>query len=198
MKKNFFAAAIVAASIATPAFAQSYIGVGVGSAQASNVDGTSSGITLSGGNTSNGSTKIYGGFQFTPNWGIEAQYSDLGNRNLAVSGFNVVVPIGSLKGSQYSIAGTGTLPLGANFSLLGKLGVSANRGTLNVNAPGITASASQNRTDLLIGVGVSYSITSKVAVRLEYEDFGKFSNNGGFNGGSIRVSNTSLNLQYAF
>ena len=57
---------------------------------------------------------------------------------------------------------------------------------------------SQHKSDLLVGVGVSYAINSKLAVRLEYEDFGKLSSNGGANGGSIRANNLSLNLQYAF
>ena len=51
---------------------------------------------------------------------------------------------------------------------------------------------------MLIGVGVSYSITPKMAVRLEYEDFGKFSKDGGVNGGAIRANNVSIGLQYAF
>ena len=194
MKKIFAAAAIAAAFVATPVLAQSYIGFGVGSAKISGADGTiPAGVTMSGGNTSKTSVKVYGGFQFTPNWGVEAQYSDLGNRNLtfAPAGSGT----GSLKASQFSIAGTGTLPLAANFSLLGKLGVSANRGKIDSTNFG---SSSFNRTELMAGVGVAYNITPKLAVRLEYEDFGKFSNSGGFSGGSIRANNYSLGVQYGF
>ena len=199
MKTSLVAVAILAAAIATPAFSQAYIGVGVGSSQASNVDGmVVPGVALSGGNTSKGSTKIYGGYQFTPNWGVEAQYSDLGSRNLALNGSGGVLPIGSFKSSQYSLAGTGTFPLNESFSLLGKLGFSTNSSTVSLNALGISASASQNRTDLILGVGVSYKITPKLAVRLEYEDFGKFSDSLISNRGSTRMSNTSINLQYAF
>ena len=199
MKTSLVAVAMLAAAIATPAFSQAYIGVGVGSSQSSNVDGmVVPGIALSGGNTSKGSTKIYGGYQFTPNWGVEAQYSDLGNRNLALNGSGGVLPIGSFKSSQYSLAGTGTFPLNESFSLLGKLGFSTNSSAVAINALGISASASQNRTDLILGVGVSYKITPKLAVRLEYEDFGKFSDSLISNRGSTRMSNTSINLQYAF
>ena len=199
MKTSLVAVAMLAAAIATPAFSQAYIGVGVGSSQSSNVDGmVVPGIALSGGNTSKGSTKIYGGYQFTPNWGVEAQYSDLGNRNLALNGSGGVLPIGSFKSSQYSLAGTGTFPLNESFSLLGKLGFSTNSSAVAINALGISASASQNRTDLILGVGVSYKITPKLAVRLEYEDFGKFSDALISNRGSTRMSNTSINLQYAF
>lgn len=191
MKKIFAAAAIAAAFIATPALAQGYIGLGLGSSKLSGVDGTSAGSTLSGGNSSKGSVKVYGGFQFTPNWGVEAQYSDLGNRNLAVTGAQPAT--GSIKASQFSIAGTGTLPLASKFSLFGKLGVSSN--TPKLSLPGASAG---NATSLMAGVGASYSITPAVAVRLEYEDFGKFSSNNGFGGSTIRANNYSVSVKYAF
>ena len=199
MKTSLVAVAILAAAIATPAFSQAYIGAGVGSSQASNVDRTvMPGVALSGGNTSKGSSKIYGGYQFTPNWGVEVQYSDLGNRNLALNISNVSTPIGSLKSSQYSVAGTGTLPLNESFSLLGKLGFTTNSSALSMNAAGFSGSASQNRTDIILGVGISYKITPKLAVRLEYEDFGKFSSISVGTNGATRMNNTSINLQYAF
>lgn len=193
MKKIFAAAAIAAAFIATPALAQGYVGLGLGSSKATGADGTLAGTTVTGANTSKGSVKVYGGFQFTPNWGIEAQYTDLGNRTFQLTNpFVVGVGSGSVKASQFSIAGTGTLPVAANFSLLGKLGVSANRASGSATAPFIVSSA--NKSDLLVGVGVAYNITPKLAVRLEYEDFGKFT----MNGRSARASNTSINLQYRF
>lgn len=191
MKKIFAAAAIAAAFIATPAFAQGYVGLGLGSSNLSGIDGTSNGSTLSGGNSSKGSVKIYGGYQLTPNWGVEAQYSDLGNRNLVVTGAQTAS--GSIKASQFSIAGTGTLPLASNFSLFGKLGISSNSPKLN--SLGGTLG---NATSLMAGVGVAYSITPKVAVRLEYEDFGKFSSNNGFGGSTIRANNYSVSVKYAF
>ena len=193
MKKIFAAAAIAAAFIATPAFAQGYVGLGLGSSNLSGVDGTAAGSTLSGGNSSKGSVKVYGGFQLTPNWGVEAQYSDLGNRNLVVSNAGLVVATGSVKASQFSIAGTGTLPLASNFSLFGKLGVSS-----NIPKPSVPNASAGNATSLMAGVGVAYSITPKVAVRLEYEDFGKFSSNNGFGGSTIRANNYSVSVKYAF
>ena len=112
MKHIFTACALAAAALtAAPAFAQGYIGGGFGSSKVTGVDGGG----LTGGNTSKGLVKIYGGYQITPNWGVEAQYANLGNRTLAVAGINV----GSFSLSQVSIAGTGTLPLGSGFSLLG-------------------------------------------------------------------------------
>ncbi|MFC6280639.1 MULTISPECIES: outer membrane beta-barrel protein [Polaromonas] len=199
MKKLFVVAALASTFMASTAFAQGYIGFGIGSSRANNADGTSGGFTVSGGNSNKGSAKIYGGFQFTPNWGLEAQYSDLGNRAVLITNSTTGAAAGSgnYRASQFSIAGTGTLPIGQSFALIGKLGISANRANGSATAP--FSFSSQNKSDLLVGIGVSYSITPRLAVRLEYEDFGKFTGGGNIgNTGSTRLNNTSLNLQYAF
>ena len=189
MKKLAICCALAAAFVAVPASAQSYLGFGVGSSKISGVDGSyGAGTTVSGGNANRGSVKIYGGFQITPTWGAEAQYSDLGSRDVSINSSGVVTR-DSIRASQFSLAGTGTLPLSQSFALIGKVGVSQNR---------IKGGINENKSDLLLGVGVSYSINPKLAVRAEYEDFGKFSKNGGSGGGSVRANNYSVSLQYAF
>ncbi len=185
MKKILTACALAAAALtAAPVFAQGYVGVGVGSSKISGFDNG----TITGGNTSKGMAKIYGGFQFTPNWGVEGQYSGLGKRDVANAG----VAVGSFTTSQFSIAGTGTLPLSSGFSLLGKLGVSANR----VNAPA-GAFNSSNNTSALIGIGAAYSITPALSVRVEYEDFGKLGTVAA-NGSTVRANAYSISLKYGF
>lgn len=181
MKKIISACTVAAAFVAAPAFAQGYIGGGFGSSKLSGLDG--GGIT--GGNTNKSQVKLYGGYQITPNWGAEAQYSDLGRRDIFENG----VPVGSLKASQFSIAGTGTLPLSSGFSLLGKLGVSANRANGGGNLP------SASRTSPLIGFGVAYNITPALSTRLEYEDFGTVAK---FGARTVRANAYSISLKYAF
>ena len=195
MKKVFLAGAIAAAFVAMPASAQWYIGGGVGSSKVSGADGVSAPLMLTGADSSKASVKIYGGYQFTPNWGIEAQYADLGNRDFAIRNLaGVQLATGSLKATQFSVAGTGTLPLASNFSLFGKLGISSNHG--KIAAVGVSDRGS--KTSPLIGVGAVYNFTPKLAMRLEYEDFGKFSNDGGASGSAIRANNFGISLQYAF
>ena len=200
MKKLLSACAIAAAFVAAPASAQWYAGIGVGTSKTSGADGTTATVppvNVSGGNVSKGSGKVYGGYQLTPNWGIEAQYTDLGSRALTGSlASGAQVATGSFRSTQYSLAAVGTLPLAANFSLLGKLGVTSNYANISTTIAG--AGSSGNTSDMIVGVGVAYNITPQLAVRLEYEDFGKLSKNGSANGGSIRGNNYSLNLQYAF
>ena len=196
MKKIVLAVAIAASFVAAPVFAQGYVGLGVGSASATGVDG-SRGIapfSVTGGNSSKGFVKIFGGYQFSPNWGVEAQYADMGNRDIALrNGAGVSVATGSLKFSQFSIAGTGTLPLGANFSLFGKLGASSN--TAKGSLVGVTDSDST--TSLMLGIGAAYSISKQISVRVEYENFGKLAKDDGF-GGAVRGNAYSVGLKYAF
>ena len=186
MRKLLSACAVAAAFVSAPVFAQGYVGIGFGS---SSTNGINSAVIL-GGNTNKGLTKVYGGYQFTPNWGVEGQYSDLGSRDLS----NVAnVKLGDYSVTQYSIAGTGTLPLSSGFSLLGKLGITANnvRATANVGA--------SNATSALIGVGVAYSFSPALSARLEYEDFGKLGNyNNVLGAGSVKGNGYSISLKYAF
>lgn len=162
MKKLLMAAAFSAALIAGPASAQMsqmYMGAGVGQGKT---------------DTTKTSWKLYGGMQFNPAWGLELGYTDLGSYR----GSNI---------ESWSVAGTGTLPLGGNWSLLGKLGAVANRPHF---------AGSSNHTDLLAGVGVGYAINKNVGLRLEYEDYGKLSNVS--NGNNSNGRNLGLSVKYSF
>lgn len=184
MKKILTACAFAAAAlVSVPALAQGYVGFGLGSSKISGFDNG----TISGGNTNKGLVKIYGGFQFTPNWGAELQYSDLGKRDVTNAGISA----GSFSTSQYSIAGTGTLPLSSGFSLLGKLGVSANR----INNSALVSNS--NNTSALIGIGAAYKFTPALSVRVEYEDFGKVATVAA-NGSTVRANGYSISLKYGF
>lgn len=159
MKKRLIVAALSAAVVAGPASAEAYLGAGVGAART---------------NTNETSWKLYGGFQLNPTFGLEAGYTDLGRYR----GANI---------ESWSLAGTGTLPLGTGWSLLGKLGATSNRAHFN---------GASNHTDLLLGVGVAYSVTKNIGVRLEYEDFGKLSDAN--TGNNARGNNLGLSMKYAF
>ena len=184
MKKILLAGAVAAMFAAAPVFAQGYIGLGVGSSKISGFDTAG----VNGGNTNKGLVKIYGGYQITPNWGAELQYSDLGKRDLTGPG----LATGSFGASQLSLAGTGTLPLGSGFSLLGKLGVSGNR----INTSGTSVTGTGGQTGVLIGLGAAYSLTPALSVRVEYEDFGSMAKIN--NGSTIRANGYSISMKYGF
>lgn len=159
MKKVFMAAAVAAALVAGNASAQLYLGAGAGSSKTDNRED---------------SWKLYGGYQFSPTWGVELGYTDLGQYR----GADV---------ESWTLAGTGTMPLNQRWSLLGKLGVASNRPQF---------AGSSDHTDLLMGVGVGYSLNTNIGLRLEYEDFGKLSKSGA--GPNSRGNNLSLSIKYMF
>lgn len=196
MKKVLISCAVSLAFIAAPASAQWYVGAGVGSSNLSGVDG-SAGIapaSLTGVDGNKTSSKFFGGYQITPNWGVEAQYGNLGSRTGSVRLAGASLGTITSKATQMSLAGTGTLPLASGFSLMGKLGVTSNKN----NISGLGGSSSDSVSGLLVGLGVSYSLTPAASLRLEIENFGKVSKDNGASGSAIRASNVSLGLAYAF
>ena len=199
MKRMILAVAIGAAFAAAPASAQWYVGGGVGTAK-----GTGSGSTGAAQYSSSGSRqtswKIYGGYQFTTNWGVELQYTDLGRTNYTLTS-GPASATGSASANQWGISGTGTLPINDQFYLMGKLGVSGNRvslGSASVTNAGVTTTISGNgsKADLLAGIGAGYNFNKSLGLRVEYENFGKMATIT--NGGSIKGDNFSVSLRYAF
>lgn len=159
MKKLLLAAALSATFIAAPAAAEMYVGGGAGRSD-----------TDSGQN----SWKLYGGYQFTPTWGVELGYTDLGKyRGAGVE--------------SWSLAGTATLPLATGWTLLGKVGFARN----NADFAG-----AEQKSSTLYGIGVGYALNSNLGLRLEYEDFGKLANTGA--GTDDKGSNVALSLKYSF
>lgn len=142
-----------------PAFADMYIGGGFGESRT---------------DQSQSSWQLYGGLQFNPIWGLEVSYTDLGRDRTA-----------GIK--SWSLAGTGTAPLSANWSLIGKLGGASNRSR---------SSGSGDHIDTLIGAGVGYNFSKNLGVRLLYEDFGKLPTDN--LGDQSRGSNIGLSAKYMF
>ena len=209
MKTSNLRLALLALSLATlssAASAQLYVGGGVGTSKVTGLSGTTA-LTATTNGTFTGdknqtSWKLYGGYQFTPTWGLEAQYANLGNRSVPFTFSGAVVGTGALsaRAQQFSLAATGTLPISNNFYLMGKLGASRNSiGTVSASAGGATITSNgSNKTDLLAGVGVGYNFNKNWGARVEYENFGKFSSNGGINGNAIKADNLSISVKYAF
>jgi OOP family OmpA-OmpF porin len=166
---------------ASPASAQWYVGAGVGAGQAK----LSNNGTVQGNDSHETSGKIFGGYQFTPNWGIEGQYVYLGKYDVTNGGGS-----GSYKPESWGLAATGTIPLSNNFYLMGKLGAAFNR-LRDSNFSG------GNKTDLLAGVGAGYNFNANWGIRAEYENFGKITKNNN-NGGDIKGDNWTVSVKYSF
>lgn len=160
MKRLLMTAAIAAALVAAPAYAEMYVGGGLGKSDT---------------DSSENSWKAFLGYQFSPTWGIEGGYTDLGKLN------NAGV-------TAYSFAGTATVPLGQQgWSAFGKLGVTRN--TTNF-------AGKVHKTSNLFGIGVGYAISPTFGLRLEYEDYGKLSDTS--SGGDFKGSNVALSAKFSF
>lgn len=212
MKKILVLTAITAV-IAVPASAQTfqpqmYFGVGVGQSKSTkdNFTGVVPGlgalpISASTDDTAT-SWKVLAGYQFTPYWGLEAQYTDLGKRDEILSGG--IVGRASIKADQYSLAGTGKFEFSPGWFVHGKLGVSGNHyneggGCVTGAVAVCLGGSSDTTTDLLWGVGLGHTFSKNWSVKGGYESFGKFLGGADSNTGKkITGSNMGFNVIYSF
>lgn len=155
MNKIVIAALFSSALIASPSWADGYLGAGGGVTDTNSHENT---------------WKVYGGLQFSPNWGVELGYNDLGSNT-----------------ESWSLAGTGVIELSQDWSLIGKLGVASNH---------LKADNAGHHNDLYAAAGVGYAFTKNIGMRLEYENFGKLTSNN--NSERSRASDVLLSLKYSF
>lgn len=102
--------------------------------------------------------KLWLGWGFTPNVGLEAGYVDLGKFN---------GPLGSLKAQGEYLDAVGTVPLGMNVSALGRVGLFS--GHLERDALG--AGDSDRGLSWKVGLGLQYDLSKNVGIRGEWERY---------------------------
>jgi len=189
--KTAFAVILPAAflAVSAPAAAQQsdtgfYIGGAYGM---SSFDIDTAGITNPSVDDSDSGFKIFGGYQFSRNWGVEVGYVDFGKAGL--SGSMLGIPFtGDLGVTALTVAGTGTMPMNESFSLLGKVGMWNWDAKASVAALGTAGSASDSGTDLFFGVGLRYNLSKNLGLQLEVEQYS----------GDDSITYTSLGLRYKF
>ena len=111
--------------------------------------------------TADTNAKVYGGYEFDQNWGVEAGYTNFDKEDVAG---------GNVKGSGTYVAGKYSIPLAERVTGYGKLGVSYNERKYSSSTLGQVNSYD---TGLYGGVGVEYKLNEKLAVNAEYERYGK-------------------------
>jgi len=202
IKKSLIVTGILIAASATTlptALAQNsgfYGGGSVGQSKAENACDDLGGIGFSGScdDTDTG-WKLFAGYQFNPNFAVEAGYVDLGKFTAAgtISG----VPVStSDEANLWQLVAVGTLPMGNNFSVFGKAGV--HRWDLDAKAsvPGVSVSISENGTDFTFGLGARYDFTKSLGVRAEWERFQSVGDEN--TTGESDVDLLSVGLQFRF
>lgn len=134
---------------------QPYVGVKVGQ---SKVDLNTNGLD----NDDPVAYGIYGGYQFDPNWGVEAEYVGSDKEDLKAGGSKV----GNVKQKTFGAYGTYkyTVP-NTNLYAKGKLGIAQNK----VKLDGSNYSSDDSKTGLAGGVGLGYNVTPMLAIEAEYD-----------------------------
>ena len=179
-----------------------YGGAGIGQAQ-SKIDDERINATLIGaGATSTSIThdqhdaayKVFGGYQFSPNWGLEAGYFNLGEFGFK----STTTPTGTLDGriklDGMNIDLVGTLPVNDQLSLLGRVGVHNARARDTFTATGAVTVTNPNpkikETNYKAGVGFAYKFSQSMTLRGELERYRV--NDAVGNKGDINVASLSL------
>lgn len=139
-------------------------------------------------------------YKFTPVWGIEASYGDLGNATAnGISTAYGTPATWSMKAIGWSFAGTAAVPVGGGFSLLGKLGTVRAEFTETIHTTSTTGQVMQgisfngapitrqNKNALTYGIGLQYELNKQFALRAQYESFGKYDMYGSYGISAPRI-----------
>ena len=178
MKTRNLAVAAVAAIgcfFGTASLAQPYVGFSAGQAD---VDESMviPGLIDPGGRVDgkDGAFKLFGGYQFNPNFALEAAAVDLGD--VSYSGFFTGTPGGTVTGgrvqnSGLNLSAVGVLPLGERFVLFGKAGMFLWYSEATDVTGGVAFYSEEDGADLSLGLGASVALSQRVSLRAEWERF---------------------------
>ena len=115
--------------------------------------------------------KIFGGYQFNQYFGLELAYVDLGKASYSGTFLGAPVTGGAVETWGVNFSAVGTLPLGSNFALFGKVGFFTWESEASDTTGGVPFSGTEDGTDVSYGLGVSYNFTKNFGVRAEWESF---------------------------
>lgn len=167
MKTFPLSASLVALALASgSAFAQqSYVGGAIGQSRA-DIDCT--GTTSC--DRSDTAFKVFGGYMFIPQAGVEVAYYNQGKAKVAATDPVLGNVTGEFKGDGFGVYGVAVAPFDNGASVFGKLGVVSAKIKLDATASNFgTAGESERHTNLAWGLGAGYEFTKNVGVRFEFE-----------------------------
>ena len=168
MKLISMAAAVAVIGIGAPAPSAfgaeqpgGYVGISIGQAS----DARWCDIDLGACEDTDTGWKVYGGYQFSPNFGIEGGYVYFGE----------LTDAGPVTGQAWSlfISAVGTFPIGEEVGIFGKLGLAHTE----VKLADPLGSLTDSDVGLMVGIGAKFNIDRNFSVRVEWE---RFADVGGF------------------
>jgi OOP family OmpA-OmpF porin len=121
--------------------------------------------------TSDTGFKVFGGYQFNRNFGLELAYVDLGKSRY--SGFAGPDPVigGKVEVTGVNLSAIGAWPVAPNFDVFGKIGFLSWEDKASDVTAGDPFSDKIDGTDLSFGFGANWHLTKNVRLRVEWERF---------------------------
>ena len=188
MKKLLLSLALTSAVVAMPAtYAANtglYLGLSAGQGTAEDFPSAAEfdaalnffGVTTSSSSTddSDYAYKIFGGYKVNKYFAVEGSWTDLGEATYSAT---VVSPISgnanaSWEASAFALSALGILPLGSQFELFGKVGITFWDADARVSFDGAELDAADDDgSGVLYGVGASFNFTPNLGVRAEWERY---------------------------
>jgi len=154
-------------SLAAPSYADLYLGGSAGQIKASDA---CDGLITTKCDDSDSAYKLFGGFRFGKFVALEAFYTDLGK----ISATTTTVEA-EAEEHTFGAAVVGILPVSKNFDLFAKLGVhrwdADGKGTGQNQFATVRVNVDDSGTDIMGGLGMSYSFTDSFAIRAEWENY---------------------------
>jgi len=139
-----------------------YAGAGIGTTTVGDDDFDGPGI-----DDSDTGFKVFGGYYFNENYGVEVGYFDFGEASGSFDDF--VGPVSFDVGvSGLSASAVGVLPLSDMFSLFGRLGYATYDVDAHASVAGQSGSDSESESDLVYGAGAALSF-GQFEARAEFE-----------------------------
>jgi opacity protein-like surface antigen len=118
--------------------------------------------------------KLFGGYRFDQNLGVELGYAALGSFSQSATVGGAGVRQDAKARSTFAVA-TGRMPVGEAVALHGRLGLSSGKvsgATLLPQSDSLMGS----KTSVLFGLGAEYRPRSNIALTLNVDSYGKLSN----------------------
>lgn len=181
MNKLVCTAALLAATLSAPAVRAAdtfYLGAGIGTRGTLNLDTPAGKIQ----NTNHPRPlRVFGGYNLTDNFAIEAGYIDFGKYKFSVPS---TVDI-----STFHIAARGNIKFGESWSVFAKAGASR----IKVEQTGVNL-GDLSDTRPLLGIGAGYAVTKNIALELEFLDSGTVKSEKG----KLNLRQVQASVRYTF
>lgn len=114
--------------------------------------------------------KIFGGYNFNQNFGVEAAWVDLGEAT-ANGTIGAAAATANVEVDGFNISAVGRVPLGEQFSLFGKLGLYVWDASASATVATTSVFLDNDGTDISFGAGGQYDFSKNFGVRAEWERF---------------------------